>query len=1293
MGVPLAKAMAHKPTKARTAYTVEPTEGGVVIWPENRIEQAFIDTFAARVAGQRLGVAKGHNIDLSEDPIHPDEDDEDEWKVDEEPMSMGHSELPGAEGRTARDWTAPGRILGFKIRYDAENVMSHHPIVMAFDGETEIGFVELVMLDDPPSHCEDEWTEVRDELERRGALGVYTYAVVESWLADEYHHNRIGVGMYEAAMAALSDPQEPVILVASRCRGGPTSHQASRVWESMARRYVSSGQVVSSVPKAKARVANVARRFMAKATGTRAGDGSSVGLFIRLPKHLATQFPGLGENDSSPSHVTFLYIGDFKDKDEQARLVVTLRDILRRWWPKCKASLGDLEYFDHPDKNRRVPHVSVDFDKDLSGFKQRVMQELRDEGFEVGDKFPEFKPHVTLAYMPGMDGEWDKPVPEGSWDVTEMEIWGMPRVHTIPIGKASSQRVASLWLEGSTHAKSVALMRFLSRLAQRLGVARHTYVVGGAIRNFLIEQPIKDIDVVIDSVAAGKDSEWFAEQVARAIPAPTNLTTNQYGVAILTVKGDWDLDGESLKGEVIEIANARKESYGGAEGKGYKPHMVEPTTIDEDVYRREFTFNCMGGDTLIPTKRGILRIDEIASRENGDRQDIHLTVAGQDGPSEAVGWQYSGYAPTLRVTSEWGHTFTCTHHHPVLVLRGHDHEWVQADQLAEGDLLCVPVRQVSRRDPLALDLPDPVQPKRGRLKGARKPEIMTPELAFLIGCVVAEGSNTHKRVSFSNSDPNLISRYAECFHATFGFLPSRNKVVSKGSVRVLRGVEFVANHDGYDIYADSKAVVGWLEDLGLYCGGSKDGKSASHHKVVPWSILQADARSQWAFLAAYLEGDGSIRPDTGRITYCSASPKVRQQLQVLLGAHGILSKVKDRFVYLSAVDSALLWEKVRPWMVTKGFDYTRDSKSRNRYGIPADHIRGFLAGRKQARSVYATDEGGLRSLPDAHEPVRKVQRLLHDAYARGDFDGLLSSLKIISGDEHAKLQRLFDLGYQYVEVASVEDAGDQDVFDISMGEGVEPAFVANGVVVHNTLMWRLLDLTHGPEKAEVIDLTGCGRRDLEQGVLKCPRDPDIVFADDATRILRAIKFTGKYGFKIPPDLAAAIKRNAPKMKQMPYEALKDILVDNILPEPTARKSLQQMKDLGILDVLHDMIQEQKPFASAIAKVLGRERRVQVLLDWLHLGLPAKTPLHFLGAHERVRVREITVPMDEDKATDWMHRLIKPPVNNNEVIEAHSLVGRDRAMIMPLARKLILVDPDLAYDGRALTREVIERWVR
>ena len=109
----------------------------------------------------------------------------------------------------------------------------------------------------------------------------------------------------------------------------------------------------------------------------------------------------------------------------------------------------------------------------------------------------------------------------------------------------------------ANHEKQIALMTWLAAALSTLGVAEHVYVVGGAVRNWLLGKPIKDTDIVIDSVKAGQNSDWLAERLAEVIPAATNLTTNQYGVAILTIKGSWKVEGSDLQGGVLEIANAR----------------------------------------------------------------------------------------------------------------------------------------------------------------------------------------------------------------------------------------------------------------------------------------------------------------------------------------------------------------------------------------------------------------------------------------------------------------------------------------------------------------------------------------------------------------------------------------------------------------------------------------------------------------------------------------------------------------------------------------------------------------
>jgi len=147
---------------------------------------------------------------------------------------------------------------------------------------------------------------------------------------------------------------------------------------------------------------------------------------------------------------------------------------------------------------------------------------------------------------------------------------------------------------------STALMKWLSISTQKLGreVAENTYVVGGAIRNFKLNVPVKDVDLVLDSVALGKDSEWVAERLARMIPARTETVSDQYGVAKIFVKSEWIVDGVDLSefsangDAAIEIVNARSETYSDDTGGGYKPTTTK-STIREDIFRRDFTFNTL----------------------------------------------------------------------------------------------------------------------------------------------------------------------------------------------------------------------------------------------------------------------------------------------------------------------------------------------------------------------------------------------------------------------------------------------------------------------------------------------------------------------------------------------------------------------------------------------------------------------------------------------------------------------------------------------------------------------------
>ena len=66
-------------------------------------------------------------------------------------------------------------------------------------------------------------------------------------------------------------------------------------------------------------------------------------------------------------------------------------------------------------------------------------------------------------------------------------------------------------------------------------------------------------------------------------------------------------------------------------------------------------------------------------------------------------------------------------------------------------------------------------------------------------------------------------------------------------------------------------------------------------------------------------------------------------------------------------------------------------------------------------------------------------------------------------------------------------------------------------------------LFYSIDDCSVIDWVG-GMRDIEKKVIRAIGDPDIRFQEDPVRMMRAIKFSARLGFKIEKRTAAALKR-------------------------------------------------------------------------------------------------------------------------------------------------------------------------
>ncbi len=106
---------------------------------------------------------------------------------------------------------------------------------------------------------------------------------------------------------------------------------------------------------------------------------------------------------------------------------------------------------------------------------------------------------------------------------------------------------------------------------------------------------------------------------------------------------------------------------------------------------------------------------------------------------------------------------------------------------------------------------------------------------------------------------------------------------------------------------------------------------------------------------------------------------------------------------------------------------------------------------------------------------------------------------------------------------------------------------------------------------KIIDLTGRGLDDIRNHVICTPSEPDSTFDDDPIRILRAIRFATRLGWKLPTDIFQSMKRNVSRLTIIKPERMRGEF-EKILLRNNAGDALNILTECGamryILPQLH-----------------------------------------------------------------------------------------------------------------------------
>lgn len=142
-------------------------------------------------------------------------------------------------------------------------------------------------------------------------------------------------------------------------------------------------------------------------------------------------------------------------------------------------------------------------------------------------------------------------------------------------------------------------------------------------------------------------------------------------------------------------------------------------------------------------------------------------------------------------------------------------------------------------------------------------------------------------------------------------------------------------------------------------------------------------------------------------------------------------------------------------------------------------------------------------------------------------------------------------------------------------------------------------LAYSPEDG-VVDLFG-GMEDLAARTIRCVRDPEERFSEDALRIMRAVRFSAQLDFAIEPATLDAVKAHADGLSKVSAERIREEFEKTLLSRRPERVDL--FAELGMKEkILPDAACAARCFDPAFGRVYTAFRKDETDLRVLRLAV-------------------------------------------------------------------------------------------
>lgn len=115
----------------------------------------------------------------------------------------------------------------------------------------------------------------------------------------------------------------------------------------------------------------------------------------------------------------------------------------------------------------------------------------------------------------------------------------------------------------------------------------------------------------------------------------------------------------------------------------------------------------------------------------------------------------------------------------------------------------------------------------------------------------------------------------------------------------------------------------------------------------------------------------------------------------------------------------------------------------------------------------------------------------------------------------------------------------------------------------------------------IFDLTGESMDDIKGKIIRCPINPEITISSDPRRILRAIKFSIKFGFNIEDGLKNVMLNNRKGIQTLPVKFVQDKM--NEIIGLDADKGVERLIEFKLLPLV--------PLTKTLSDILIQKRKL------------------------------------------------------------------------------------------------------